>query len=181
MLVFGIGSPRTGTVTLGSMLQDNLGLKVRHDARAAWEMVPMILSGGNCQARLEEAEAWLDGPWYRIAPVLATHFPEARFVLTWREPNKWLASCLQLFADLHRQGKPYHDWPPGVLRWHHQHFQALNREYFDGSGRCLVVRLCDGSLDQEKLIGSLEAFLDRQWQGERRVPHMNRGELLRVK
>jgi len=84
--VFGIGLSRTGTVSLTAALK-RLGYRAKH--------YPHLLKV------IETAEAYdavTDSPVVPYMETLARLYPKARFVLTVRDEESWLASCEAHYA-----------------------------------------------------------------------------------
>jgi Sulfotransferase domain len=108
--VFGIGSARTGTSSLGHAF---VLLGFRHtswdpalwDAFERGEYEPVF-------AIAERYESFEDGPWnggdfYRA---LDARFPESKFVLTIRDPESWLVSHEHHFSAEGRREIPERYW-----------------------------------------------------------------------
>lgn len=102
--VFGIGLSKTGTTTLNEALGD-LGYRAFHQPPLARTDV----ASGNFA---------LDWPWwmsgYDAATDLTTAalfndlhkmFPNARFIYTWRDREKWLDSCQRHFTEARTERK----------------------------------------------------------------------------
>ncbi|MCC5953300.1 MAG: sulfotransferase family protein [Acidimicrobiia bacterium] len=88
--VFGIGWAKTGTTTLGTSLR-TLGFD---HCTTRLDLVLPATSGdlGPVLAVAEQHESFDDWPWPLVYAELDAAFPDSRFVLTTREPARWLAS-----------------------------------------------------------------------------------------
>lgn len=151
--VFGIGFQKSGTTTLGTML-NNLDYRVagyhafrdmaaRPDLRWA-DLEERALS------IIATRDAAKDTPWPLLYPFLDKHFPGAKFIHVIRDPDAWIKSALRDFADhpnaLHRliYGTPF---PKGHEQAWLERYQRHNEEaaaYFaDRPGDYLQLRLED--------------------------------------
>ena len=77
MKIFGIGLPRTGTTSL-SMAVMNLGFKTCH--------VCLL------DSTYYRADAFFDTPIWANYKELDERFPGSKFILSWRDPEKWYQS-----------------------------------------------------------------------------------------
>lgn len=101
---FGIGLPRSGTHSIGHMLEASY--RSAHEPRAPmhlWQIMRWCRGKTDDRRMRRMLEAW--DRWaelemhaahylFRVAPLLRDLFPDAKFVLTTREPYTWLESCL---------------------------------------------------------------------------------------
>lgn len=105
--VFGIGWAKTGTTTLGRCFEllgldhqgQHLGLMadvMRGDFRRVWN-------------RASQKTAFEDWPWPLLYRELDERFPGSRFILTVRDPRRWIASYRGM---LRAEGAP----PPEIAR-----------------------------------------------------------------
>lgn len=96
--IFGIGLSKTGTTTLNEALE-TLGYRAFHQPPIA-------------KTDLASGSYKLDWPWWMSRYDAATDltaaalfkdlhdmFPNARFIYTWRDKEKWLDSCRRYFTD----------------------------------------------------------------------------------
>ena len=140
--IFGIGLPKSGTVSLHDALQI-LGYKSVHFP-ADDETVNQIRSGDYDLKVMRSYDAASDIPIPAIFPQLRSAFPDSKFILTYRDENSWIES--------HRNAKFNHDTPkPGSMRdfyrailyginafnenrfrWVHQKHHADVTRYFSG-------------------------------------------------
>ncbi|MER2491828.1 sulfotransferase family protein [Catenovulum sediminis] len=96
--VFGIGWAKTGTTTLGSCLEQ---LGYDHQSQDL-ELVKHLQTGDltpvfQTVARYESFEDW---PWIVIYKELDKQFPNSKFILTERAPEKWVASYTNMLEKL---------------------------------------------------------------------------------
>lgn len=97
--VFGIGWAKTGTTTLGGCLRT---LGYDHQSQNL-TLVPQIMQG-DFQKTLRIAnakESFEDWPWPLVYREMDAAFPGSRFILTTRDPRRWVASYrAMLLAEL---------------------------------------------------------------------------------
>lgn len=89
MKVFGLGLARTGTT---SMHEAMLLLGLRSAPSSAH------LIDGLDEAFLDRFDAFFDNPIPFLRSELAGRFPDARFIITWRPVDEWIASMRWLFG-----------------------------------------------------------------------------------
>jgi hypothetical protein len=96
MKVFGVGWAKTGTTTLGACFE-TLGL--RHVGQRL-DLVPHLEAGdhGSLLSAAATGDAFEDWPWILMWRELDHAFPGSRFVLTRRDPERWLASYRNMLA-----------------------------------------------------------------------------------
>jgi hypothetical protein len=87
--VFGVGLSRTGTTSLTRALQV-LGWRAVH--------YPAPQGPAAVLAAAERWDALTDTPVVVVYQELAQRYPEARFIMTVRRMDDWLASCERFFA-----------------------------------------------------------------------------------
>lgn len=99
--VFGIGWAKTGTTTLGRCFEI---LGYDHQSQNL-SLVPQILSGDFAKTlRIASAkDSFEDWPWPLVYREMNASFPCSRFVLTTRDPERWLTSYRAMLAA---QGPP---------------------------------------------------------------------------
>jgi hypothetical protein len=171
--VFGIGWAKTGVTTLGRCLRD---LGYRHH-RQRLDLVD-DLGGGDAGsgewpsadlsrilAVAADHDAFTDWPWILLYRQLDEAFPGSRFVLTLRDPNRWLASYRSMIAQLppatpeliaRRRilyGLPFPDVTDAMLLDRRGRHDAAVQEWFRGRPESLLTvdweagdgweRLCD--------------------------------------
>ena len=90
--VFGLGLQKTGTTTLGVALE-RLGYKVRGQGFS----LDMRLDRDKVLKRLDDLKgdynAFQDYPWFLFYEDLDAAYPDAKFILTHRDPQGWIRSC----------------------------------------------------------------------------------------
>ncbi|HET9337240.1 MAG TPA: sulfotransferase [Sphingomicrobium sp.] len=94
--VFGLGFHRTGTTTLHTALQE-LGYRVvgmRPNDWAAYERGDL----DELRRTADQFDGFRDMPWPLLYEWLDRTYPDARFVLTMRSTDSWLASCRGVFG-----------------------------------------------------------------------------------
>jgi len=111
--IFGIGFQKTGTSSLNralALLGYNAvgGIRINHPKGIAIpppltkeKVLPIAL------ARADEADAFSDNPWPLLYRELDAAFASAKFILTYRDPDRWLASMVRHFGDT----------PSDVMQW----------------------------------------------------------------
>ena len=158
--IFGVGLNKTGTTTLAEALEQlGLGPVARHSgAEAAHETVREALAGNYAPAiaYAEHYRAFEDRPWNvgRLYRELASAYPDARFVLTRRAPDRWWRSverwlsvskpgklaeyCHHLEVDpaLAREGV---ERVRGPMLERYQGYNLEVEEFFRGGDRLLVI------------------------------------------
>lgn len=99
--VFGIGWAKTGTTTLGRCFEI---LGYNHQSQNL-SLVPQILHGDLKKTlRIATAkDSFEDWPWPLVYREMDASFPSSRFVLTTRDPDRWLTSYRAMIAA---QGPP---------------------------------------------------------------------------
>ncbi len=98
--VFGIGWTKTGTTTLGKCFEI-LG----YDHQSQNLGLVKDIANGDLSKIIEQAQkkdTFEDWPWIILYKELDEAFPESRFVLTTRNPKKWIRSYKNM---LEKQGK----------------------------------------------------------------------------
>ena len=178
-MIFGIGFPKTGTSSLASALR-RLGYKTIHgDGRGSWpgadEGVSLIraIDGGNFRLpTLNLFEAFVDNPYFVIWRQLDDMFPRAKFILTIREEETWIESCVRYYRG--RQVRPMRAWLFGEhadpsaseaarqtwLDAYRGHNEAVRHRFANNSGdRFLLMNITNGD-GWEKLC----SFLGSQFQ-----------------
>jgi hypothetical protein len=130
--VFCIGFQKTGTTTMRSALEALDYRVAGHFGVDDPEIRANALPNALDLAR--KYSAFQDNPWPVLFRDLDQHFPGSRFVLTVRDPERWLASVVDHFGDL---STPMREWiyGPGSPRGHEdvylERFERHNREVRD--------------------------------------------------
>jgi hypothetical protein len=149
--VFGVGFHKTGTTTLAHALY-SVGYRL-----TGYKRVNHLLQGSPTREealsrlwpyflrRLEGHDAVQDTPWFLFYRRLDEQFPGSRFILTTRDPDRWVRSVTRHFGD---RSAGEHRWIYGVDtdRGHESRlievYQQHNREvqdYFSGRPSDLLV------------------------------------------
>ncbi len=154
--VIGAGYSRTGTVTLqlalerlldGPVLHGGTQILGREDGycRKWAEAYAAKRAGDGERTRklLRDVTAGFVGcsdmPPIDFLPELMDVYPDARVVLTTRDPDRWLASIRPVAANSAMWWVPYLAWPVPGWRW----FPALHAEF----GRSVAEILADGTTE----------------------------------
>jgi hypothetical protein len=126
--VFGIGFHKTGTTSLAAALE-HLGYRVTgpngvHD--------PDIAENVHDMARkiLDEYDAVQDNPWPLLFRELDEWYPGSRFILTRRDPDKWISSVTRHFGS---DDTPMRAWIYGVghPEGHEETYLARFRRHYE--------------------------------------------------
>jgi len=102
--VFCVGFHRTGTTTFQTALEE-LGYKVVGMRKPEWE----AYAAGDydtIRQTADEFDGFRDMPWPMIYRWLHETYPDARFVLSHRDVESWVASCVGNYKD-----RPYDMFP----------------------------------------------------------------------
>lgn len=96
--VFGIGFHKTGTKSLAAALQV-LGYRV---TGPDWIRRPDIAEVYRelCVRRSRRLDAFQDSPWQLVYREMAGLWPDAKFVLTTRDADRWIASVCHHFGTV---------------------------------------------------------------------------------
>jgi hypothetical protein len=149
--VFGIGFHKTGTTSLAAAL-----------SQLGWNVCPGF---GFMEGRIKERvhrraaelvelyDAFEDNPWPLLYRDMDRMVPGARFVLTWRDPDRWYASVLRHFGKdetpMRRwiygegHGAPFGNRDVYVDRYT-RHYEEVSRYFADRPGDLLWLRLEEG-------------------------------------
>ncbi len=130
--IFGIGFHKTGTTTLQVAL-NMLGFTscdIRHDLLAS------IKAGDFQPVRqvVAQYDAFVDNPWPIIYRQLDELYPNSKFILTWRDSQKWYQSCVKHFNS---KKNPMREWiygagcPLGHEETYISVYEKHNREVLD--------------------------------------------------
>jgi hypothetical protein len=95
--IFGIGWAKTGTTTLGHCFRT---LGFNHQSQDL-SLVDGIPKGdlSRIMALAQQKETFEDWPWIILYKELDEAFPNSRFVLTVRDPEKWVRSYTNMLAN----------------------------------------------------------------------------------
>ena len=171
--VFCIGWHKTGTTTMGKALLE-LGYSV---LGCRLDMANPLLRN-KLEIVLEEAgkyDALQDVPWAALFKELDKAYPGSKFILTWRDPDRWLKSASNHFksADVY-----LHKWlyGNGVLEGNEdiylQRYKKHNndvRDYFANRTDYLEMDLSTND-GWDKLCGFIDEPIP-----QKKFPHANKG------
>jgi len=179
--VFGIGWAKTGTTTLGTCLQI-LGY---HHVSHRRDLINAY-ADGDIQKIIDaarEPESFEDWPWLILYKELDSAYPESLFVLTKRQPDKWLCSYRNMLSkqgiatpEMNRirrvlYGLDFPDITDSELldRYHYHNSCVIN--YFRERPESLLVtdwESGDGWQELCNFLGAEKPF--------RPFPHKNKGD-----
>ena len=113
--IFGIGFYKTGTTTLYDALRalgyhtvngDKPGSYPGADDGATF--IRQIDAGDFRLPTFEMFDAFTDNPYFHIWRQIYELFPDAKYILTVRDEERWIASCVKFFR--HRRIRPMRVW-----------------------------------------------------------------------
>lgn len=176
MKIFCIGFHKTGTTSLAQALK-YLGFSVTgpngvndpNIAKNAQELIDNLIP---------KFDAFQDNPWPLFYKQLCREYPDAKFILTYRDPEKWIASQVRHFGQ---QETPMRRWiygvgcPEGNESIYLKRYKKHNRDvvaYFKKKRQPLLI------LNLERGDGwkQLCSFLDMP-QPTVEFPHANKAEV----
>ncbi len=147
--IAGIGFHKTATTSLGHALEE-LGFRVlgnvgnrdpRISVNARRKYLPM----------LREFDAVQDNPWPLLFREIDRDFPGTRFVLTVRDEDAWIRSCVNHFG---RRDSAMREWIYGVghpagyeklyVDRHRRHLEEVRGYFRDRPGDLLELDICAG-------------------------------------
>ena len=96
MKVFGIGFHKTGTTSLGTAFKE-LGFSVTGAQNVHSPDIAETYLEITCQLS-HEYDAFQDNPWPLVYREMDAMWPDAKFVLTVREPEQWIQSQMKHFG-----------------------------------------------------------------------------------
>ncbi len=182
--IFGIGLSRTGTTSL----HNGLSLLGLDSAPSSVALMTLLDDPGADVGLLDRHDAFTDNPVPFLYRVLDERFPDARFVLTTRQRDDWLASMHWLFGpgldrldpDTRRLGDRVHERLYGITSFDEQvlgdvydrHHQEVE-EHFSGREGDLLQLETSGLAWQP-----LCSFLEIE-EPSAPFPHVNRGSRVR--
>ena len=113
--VFGIGFYKTGTTTLYDALRTLGYHTVNGDTPGSYPgaddgatLIRQIDAGDFRLPTFEMFDAFTDNPYFRIWREIHALYPDARYILTVRDEDAWIASCVKFFR--HRRIRPMRVW-----------------------------------------------------------------------
>jgi hypothetical protein len=182
--VFGIGWAKTGTTTLGRCFEI---LGFDHQSQRL-DLVNDIARGDftRIMALAAKKQAFEDWPWILLYRELDRAFPGSRFILTGRDPGRWLGSYQNM---LRSQGKASEEmneirrilyglpFPHVTEQDLIARFQRHNNEvlaYFRNRPECLLCADWEKGHGWKELCGFLRCPIPAE-----PFPHANRGDYRR--
>jgi len=175
--IFGIGLPKTGTVSLAKALE-SFDLRVIHNPFGFYKQV------------LEEANfTWQPDTWDALVHFgtryyrhLDRVYPKSQFILTTRQRETWLDSC-ERWWEAHRVASDDPDTHLsnmstfGTRRFHRGQFGDIFDQHEDCVRRCFrragKDKLLVLPLDAKDKLGDLTGFLGRDPRHGHSYPHEN--------
>jgi len=113
--IFGIGFYKTGTTSLFEALRILGYDTVNGDAPGSYPgaddgatLIRQIDAGDYRLPTLEMFEAFTDNPYFRIWREIHAMYPEAKYILTVRDEEPWIASCTRFYRN--RRIRPMRAW-----------------------------------------------------------------------
>jgi len=113
--IFGIGFYKTGTTTLYDALRSLGYHTVNGDKPGSYPgaddgatMIRQIDAGDFRLPTFEMFDAFTDNPYFRIWREIYALYPDAHYILTVRDEDAWIASCVKFFR--HRRIRPMRVW-----------------------------------------------------------------------
>ncbi|WP_047549142.1 sulfotransferase [Methylotenera sp. G11] len=186
--VFIIGFHKTGTSSI-SVALEYLGYNVIHgDSTSAFHggtegvaLLEKYIKRGNYQLpTLDLYDAFADNPYFSIWEELIKQYPDAKYILSIRDEDKWIDSCVRYYAG--RRVRPMREWMFGQhadpsaneesrqqwLKKYRNHNQKI-MDYFKSINKDLLV------IDISKGDGWTElcAFLGQKIP-QKDFPHINK-------
>ena len=175
MKIFGIGFHKTGTTSLAQALK-MLGFSVTgpngiNDPNIADNARALI------QTLVTQYDAFQDNPWPIFYKELVQEVPDGKFILTYRDPKKWIHSQVRHFG---KNETPMRRWiygkgcPEGNESVYLKRYQQHNRdvvEHFKKLNKPLLIM----NLEKGHGWGKLCSFLDFP-QPDAPFPHANKAE-----
>ncbi|MGI9246916.1 MAG: sulfotransferase family protein [Steroidobacteraceae bacterium] len=185
--IFGIGFYKTGTTTLFEALQV-LGYRtINGDTPGSYPgaddgatLIRQIDAGDYRLPTFDLFDAFTDNPYFTIWRELLAQFPDAKYILTVRDEQRWIDSCVRFYAN--RRIRPMRVWMFGPhadpsrsaasrQAWidAYRAHNAAVRAHFAGAPAGQFIEL---DLVRQPRWDELCAFLGRPVPG-RALPHAN--------
>lgn len=125
--VFGIGFHKTGTSTLGRAME-LLGYEV---CGVRWDLAEPLLRGerGPVWELSDRYDAFQDNPWPLLFRELDERYPGSKFILTWREEDRWIRSVVD---HLGKNSNRMREWVydgVGVPKGNEEHYLDRYRRH----------------------------------------------------
>jgi hypothetical protein len=113
--IFGIGFYKTGTTSLFEALRILGYHTVNGDTPGSYPgaddgetLIRQIDAGDFRLPTFEMFEAFTDNPYFRIWREIYSMYPDARYILTARDEDSWIASCTSFYRN--RRIRPMRAW-----------------------------------------------------------------------
>jgi len=113
--VFGIGFYKTGTTTLYHALRTLGYHTVNGDKPGSYPgaddgetLIGLIDAGDYDLPTFEVFDAFTDNPYFRIWRRIYDRYPEAKYILTVRDEDAWIRSCVRFYRN--RRIRPMRVW-----------------------------------------------------------------------
>jgi Sulfotransferase domain len=116
--IFCIGFYKTGTTSLYEALRllgyrtingDKPGSYPGADDGAS--LIPLMDAGNYCLPTLDQFDAFTDAPYLWIWREIYAQFPDAKYILTVRDEDRWINSCVRFYHG--RRVRPMMIWKFG--------------------------------------------------------------------
>ncbi|MEM1320989.1 MAG: sulfotransferase family protein [Bacteroidota bacterium] len=138
--VFGIGFHKTGTTSLAAALRI-LGYDTIHGdpineppyGDEGRSLIARIDKGNFRLPTIEHYDAFTDNPYFSIWKELDKAYPGSQFILTIREEEQWINSCVKYYKG--RRRRPMRIWmfgghaDPSVSEAAQQHWRSTYRQH----------------------------------------------------
>ena len=170
--VFCIGFHRTGTTTFQTALEE-LGYRVVGMRDREWDAY-VADDRATVRTTIEAFDGFRDMPWPLMYRWLAEEYSEAKFILSYRDPEPWIASCVGNYKDrAHKMFPVIYDvatFAGNEARCRDVYLRHIDavRTFFDGSPRFLEL-----DFTRENDWSHLCGFLGKP-QPQRHFPHANK-------
>jgi hypothetical protein len=163
MKIFGVGFHKTGTsslhrafVMLGYRSIHGDGKGSKHGGDEGVSLIRQIKAGDCGLATLPLYDAFTDNPYFTIWRQLAAAYPDAKFILTERDEDEWLNSCIRYYHG--RRIRPMREWMFGEhadpsaseasarvwLAAYQDHNRSIRDHFSTNPERLLVMNLMKG-------------------------------------
>jgi hypothetical protein len=163
MKIFGVGFHKTGTSSLhrafgmlGYRAIHGDGAGSKHGGDEGVSLIRQIKAGDYGLATFPLYDAFTDNPYFTIWRQLAERFPDAKFILTERDEEEWLNSCIRYYRG--RRIRPMREWMFGEhadpsaseaaaqawLAAYQNHNRSIRGHFAAHPDRLLVMNLMKG-------------------------------------
>ncbi|MBA2113665.1 sulfotransferase [Bremerella alba] len=173
--VFGIGINKTGTKSL-SQFAKSLGFKVLHDRPDAKRIRDAVNGSKKSIPYVSEYDAFFDFPEDVDLEKFLELFPDARFIMTTRDTEKWITS--RIIHVLHNRTVTNKSWKEiDTQAWRRQKNEHENkvRETFKRLGKLDQLLVVDVCSNPDQAGQKIADFLEVPGR-ENGFPRLNTGE-----